>query len=55
LEGAERKILGYLNSTRIMDAGEDLDDLKENLRDLYEMFRGRGLPGIKRVAELELT
>ncbi len=35
--------------------GESLDDLKENLRDLYETFRKESIPGIRKEAELEVA
>ena len=35
--------------------GEDLDDLKSHLQDLYTDFNTQNLPGIKRVSELEVV
>ena len=35
--------------------GNDLEDLKEHLRDLYQEFSKEPLPGIKRVADLEVA
>ena len=35
--------------------GESLDDLKANLRDLFEIFKGDNVPGIRKVSELEIT
>ncbi len=50
------KYLGYLNShPEHWTQGEDLDDLKVHLRDLYEMFSAEDIPGIKQVAELEIV
>ena len=47
--------LGYLNEfPDHWTQGESLEDLKEHLRDLYEMFSGEAIPGIKRVEELEI-
>lgn len=47
--------LGYLNEfPDHWTQGESLDDLKDHLRDLHEMFSGDAIPGIKRVAELEI-
>ena len=34
--------------------GEDLEDLKAHLRDLYEMFSTEDIPGIRKVAEVNL-
>ncbi len=49
------KYLGYLNShPDHWTQGDDLDDLKEHVRDLYEMFSTEDIPGIKKVAELEI-
>jgi predicted RNase H-like HicB family nuclease len=50
------KILGYLNDfPDHWTQGESLQDLKDHLRDLYETFSEGTLPGIKKVAELELA
>ncbi len=50
------KYLGYLNShPDHWTQGEDLDDLKGHLRDLYEMFTAEDIPGIKTVEELEVA
>jgi hypothetical protein len=35
--------------------GDNLDDLKEHLRDLYQMFSVEDIPGIKKVEELEVA
>jgi len=35
--------------------GVDLDDLKEHLTDLFDLFKSEEIPGIKRVAELEVA
>ena len=40
---------------RPLDARDDLADLKEHLRDLYEMFSAEDIPGIKKVEELEVA
>lgn len=56
LKEADGKYLGYLNShPDHWTQGEDLNDLKEHLRDLHEMFGAEDIPGIKRVAELEMA
>ena len=53
---ADGKYLGYLNShPDHWTQGENLDDLKAHLRDLHEMFSKEDIPGIKRVAELEVA
>ena len=50
------KYLGYLNEyPDHWTQGNDLDDLKEHLADLFEMFSTEEIPGIKRVAELEVA
>lgn len=49
------KYLGYLNEyPDHWTQGEDLEDLKEHLQDLYKEFSCDDLPGIKRVAEIEV-
>jgi len=35
--------------------GEDLEDLKEHLRDLFQTFRSEQIPGIRKVEELEVA
>ena len=48
--------LGYLNDyPDHWTQGEDLDDLKEHLKDLYKEFSEGDLPGIKKVEELEIA
>ena len=48
--------LGYLNDyPDHWTQGEDLEDLKEHLRDLHEMFSANDLPGIRKVEELEVA
>jgi predicted RNase H-like HicB family nuclease len=48
--------LGFLNSyPDHWTQGECLDDLKEHLRDLYEMFSAEDIPGIRKVDELEVA
>jgi predicted RNase H-like HicB family nuclease len=50
------KFLGYLNDfPDHWTQGETLQDLKDHLRDLYEIFSEEHLPGIKKVEELELA
>ena len=47
--------LGYLNDyPDHWTQGASLDDLKEHLKDLCELFSGDAIPGIKKVGDLEL-
>ena len=47
--------LGYLNDyPDHWTQGKDLDDLKEHLKDLYKEFSRGDLPGIRKVAEIEV-
>ena len=46
----------YLNShPDHWTQGDNLDDLKEHLRDLYAMFSAEDIPGIRKVEELEIA
>ncbi len=48
--------LGYLNEfPDHWTQGIDLAKLQENLADLYQTFTSEEIPGIKRVAELEIA
>ncbi len=48
--------LGYLNDyPEHWTQGNDLEDLKEHLKDLYQEFSQESSPRIKRVAELEVV
>jgi len=48
--------LGYLGEhPDHWTQGETLQDLKEHLRDLHATFANDVIPGIKKVAELELA
>ncbi len=50
------RYLGYLNDyPDHWTQGEDLDDLKEQLRDLYRTFTAEQIPGIRKVEELEVA
>ena len=50
------KFLGFLNDyPDHWTQGEDLDDLREHLRDLYQMFSSENIPGIRREEELEVA
>jgi hypothetical protein len=47
--------LGYFEEfPDYVTQGETLDELRENLRDLYRDLTSGGIPGIRRVAELSL-
>ena len=49
------KFLGYLNEyPDHWTQGDDLEDLKDHLRDLYLEFGKGDLPGIKKVEEIEV-
>ncbi len=50
------RYLGYLNShPDHWTQGDNLDDLKDHLRDLYEMFGSEDIPGIRKTEELEVA
>ena len=50
------KFLGFLNDyPDHWTQGNDLDDLREHLRDLYQMFSAESIPGIRREEELEVA
>lgn len=50
------KFLGFLNDyPDHWTQGEDLDDLREHLRDLYQMFSSESIPGIRHQEELEVA
>lgn len=53
---SDGKYLGYLNEyPDHWTQGNDLNDLKDHLADLYDLFASEEIPGIKRVGELEVT
>jgi predicted RNase H-like HicB family nuclease len=53
---SDGKYLGYLNDyPDHWTQGEDLDDLKKHLRDLFELFGGENIPGIRKEEELEIA
>jgi len=53
---SDGKYLGYLNDfPDHWTQGENLEDLKVHLRDLYELFAGEEIPGIRKELELELA
>ena len=48
--------VGYLNEfPDYSTQGEDLEDLKDHLRDLYKEFTSGTLPGVRRVGQLEIA
>jgi predicted RNase H-like HicB family nuclease len=48
--------LGYLEEfPDYMTQGETLQELQENLKDLYEELTSGRIPGVRRVAELEIA
>lgn len=50
------KYLGYLSShPEHWTQGDTLDDLKDHLRDLHEMFSAEEIPGIRNEAFLEIA
>jgi len=50
------RYLGYLNAyPDHWTQGESLEDLKEQLKDLYHTFSSEEIPGIRRVEELEVA
>jgi len=47
--------IGYLGEyPDYWTQGESLEELKENLRDLYQELSGGAIPCVRRVAELEV-
>ncbi len=53
---SDGKFLGYLNDyPDHWTQGENLEDLKVHLIDLYELFGRESIPGIKKVSELEIA
>jgi len=48
--------LGFLNEfPDHWTQGENLEDLKEHLKDLYREFTEHEIPGIRRVEEIEVA
>ena len=53
---SDGRYLGYLNAyPDHWTQGETVEDLKDHLRDLFQMFRVEEIPGIKREEELEIA
>ena len=49
------KFLGYLNDyPDHWTQGDTFEDLQEHLRDLYTLFSGDPIQGIRKVSELEV-
>lgn len=47
--------LGYLEDyPDYMSQGETLQELEDNLRDIYEELTGGNIPNVRRVAELRV-
>jgi predicted RNase H-like HicB family nuclease len=52
---SDGKHLGYLNDyPDHWTQGDNLEDLKEHISDLYKEFRKGDLPSIKKVEEIEI-
>ena len=48
--------LGYLEDyPDYMTQGETLEELQENLKDLYDDLTGGHIPGVRKVAELQVA
>ena len=48
--------LGYLEDyPDYMTQGETLEDLQENLKDLFEDLSGGHIPGVRKVAEMQIA
>ncbi len=52
----EEMWLGYLEEyPDYMTQAQTIDELQENLKDLYEELTSGRIPGVRRVAELEIA
>jgi predicted RNase H-like HicB family nuclease len=50
------RYLGFLNDyPDHWTQGDTLSDLKDHLRDLFQTFSKEGIPGIRKVEELEIA
>ena len=48
--------IGYLEEyPDYMTQGEDLDELKDNLKDIYKDLSSEDIPYVRKVAELEVA
>jgi predicted RNase H-like HicB family nuclease len=53
---SDGRYLGFLNDyPDHWTQGEDLEDLKAHLRDLFELFSQEPVPGIRKELELEIA
>ena len=53
---ADGRYLGYLNDyPDHWTQGDDLADLREQLRDLFQTFNAEAIPGIRKEEELEVA
>ena len=53
---ADGRYLGYLNDyPEHWTQGDDLADLREHLRDLFQTFTTEEIPGIRKEEELEIA
>ena len=53
---SDGRYLGYLNDCPDhWTQGDDFEDLKEGLKDLFKQFSGEEIPGIRKVEELEIA
>ena len=53
---SDGRYLGFLNDyPDHWTQGEDLEDLKAHLRDLFELFAQEPIPGIRKEFELEIA
>lgn len=53
---SDGKYLGFLNDyPDHWTQGEDLEDLRNHLRDLYQLFGKEDIAGIRKVEELEIA
>lgn len=52
----EGMLLGYLTEyPDYMTQGETLDELEDNLRDIYKELTGGSIPSVRKVAELKVS
>lgn len=52
----EDRWLGYLEDyPDYMTQGRTLKELQENLKDIYDDIRGGRIPGVRKVAELQIA
>ena len=53
---SDGRLLGYLNNyPDHWTQGADMEELKANLLDLYQLFSQGDVPGIKKVSELDVA